>query len=613
MKNSTLLILLFSFFLHAIGKAAPIRRSTDSIVEKLAHEEYDIQISSLKKIISQLPAKDFDDRYTLSKYGYQLAKRKADSISTGVFARNLGGALAKMGKLDSASHYYYQSLDLLTLDSTSEELGYLYDDMARMYRKLNQPNRAIHFYDLALDLYQNTNNLEGIARIYNESGVVYRELGELETSTDRFLKSYTIQKKRNDSVGMGYALEFLGYNKIILEQYDEAEEILLESLEIREKIADSFALMLNYTALAELYQASQKFVSSIQFFNKSNDIAEKIKYIDIQQYNHMKLVQNYEEINEFQSALHHLKIHQKIKDSLNELVELKNVEEISVKYETAQKENEIFEQRAQIAENQLDIQKKQFIIYGISVIFIFVMILLYIFIKRREQKHKEYRREALLKQKLLELESQEKLQTQRDQIARDLHDNIGAQLTFILSSIDVLKYKISPTELETKNKLDQIKNFASETIVELRDTIWAMNLSFISLEDLEIRIANYIEKANQTLEDLEIDLHKDPALPNQIKFSASDGLNIYRIIQESLNNAIKYADASKIKIDISWNDSIHFEISDNGKGFDPEAIEMGNGLYNMEKRALELKSNLVLNTEVGNGTRISFKVKNSKL
>ena len=139
------------------------------------------------------------------------------------------------------------------------------------------------------------------------------------------------------------------------------------------------------------------------------------------------------------------------------------------------------------------------------------------------------------------------MQEQRLNISRDLHDNIGAQLTFIISSVDNIKYAFEITNEKLDNKLSNISSFAKETIVELRDTIWAMNSNEISFEDLEIRINNYIEKAKEAKDQISFSFAIDSVLKTQ-KLTSVQGMNIYRTIQEAVNNAIKYANASIITI-----------------------------------------------------------------
>ena len=183
-----------------------------------------------------------------------------------------------------------------------------------------------------------------------------------------------------------------------------------------------------------------------------------------------------------------------------------------------------------------------------------------------------------------------------------MHDNIGAQVTFIISSVETAKFAPEIENTKLGNKLTKISDFTKDTIVELRDTIWAMNSNEISFEDLQIRISNFIEKASSASEDIAFDFNIDKNL-NTIKLTSIIGMNIYRTIQEAINNALKYAKADKIDVNISKiNDKINIEITDNGIGFDKETIVMGNGLQNMQKRIEEI--NGTFNIETENGTKI---------
>ncbi|MDE0536939.1 sensor histidine kinase, partial [Tenacibaculum sp. L6] len=151
------------------------------------------------------------------------------------------------------------------------------------------------------------------------------------------------------------------------------------------------------------------------------------------------------------------------------------------------------------------------------------------------------------------------------------------------------------------------KNFAKETTQELRDTVWAMNKSDISIKDLHSRIANFIEKAKQSQNKTNITVNVDENFPEDVTFTSLQGLNAFRIIQEATNNALKYAKASQITIHIyKKEDNICFSVKDNGKGFIEKNVELGNGLLNMRKRSIELKSQLNIQTELEKGVEVSF-------
>jgi signal transduction histidine kinase len=159
------------------------------------------------------------------------------------------------------------------------------------------------------------------------------------------------------------------------------------------------------------------------------------------------------------------------------------------------------------------------------------------------------------------------------------------------------------------NRLDKIGTFAKDTIQELRDTIWAMNKSGVTINDLQSRIVNFIEKARHSSPNVAVSLKTGETISAAAKFTSLQGLNIFRIIQEATNNALKYAEAGQIRIQINkYENSILFTIEDDGKGFQEKNVEPGNGLLNMRKRAFELGSELALISEPGNGTSVAFKV-----
>ena len=189
-------------------------------------------------------------------------------------------------------------------------------------------------------------------------------------------------------------------------------------------------------------------------------------------------------------------------------------------------------------------------------------------------------------------------------ISRDLHDNIGAQLTFIISSVENLKFGFPTVEESIKSQLTKISDFTKTTIVELRDTIWALNASEFSFEDLTSRIYNFIEKAQSAKENIAFQFIIDDRCKSQ-KFTSLEGVNLYRTIQEALNNAIKYAEATEISVRVQpLEKGIFIQIEDNGKGFNLKKVELGNGILNMQKRIEEIGGTFTLQTEFSKGTQI---------
>jgi two-component system, sensor histidine kinase LadS len=218
----------------------------------------------------------------------------------------------------------------------------------------------------------------------------------------------------------------------------------------------------------------------------------------------------------------------------------------------------------------------------------------------------------------MELESQIRLQTERERISRDLHDNVGAQLSYIISNID----HIVETQNKDNNRLDDVADTAKNAILNLRETIWAINNEQITVEDFYDRFKLYATNQVKNRSDVRLVfneniVHNHTLHPNQ-------ALNLYRICQEALTNALKYANAQTLDIFIRANDKpyFQFQLQDDGVGFDlmentdgtsRDSREGGYGLKNMKARAHELGADFRLFSEKGKGTTIDIIIENQNL
>ena len=225
--------------------------------------------------------------------------------------------------------------------------------------------------------------------------------------------------------------------------------------------------------------------------------------------------------------------------------------------------------------------------------------------KQQRLKNEQIIKENELRQALIKIENQNNLQEQRLAISKDLHDNIGSQLTFIISSLDNLKY-FEFTKDKLYSKFDSIGTFTRSTITDLRDTIWAMNKEVITFEDLKSRTTNFIEAAKTSLLGITFEFNY-PEDTSEVTLNSLQGIDVYRIIQEAVNNAVKHANANKIAVDfLLIKNTLEVSITDNGKGFDKELIEAGNGLNSMKKRAQEINADFSIEP-LNQGTKVKLK------
>ena len=210
------------------------------------------------------------------------------------------------------------------------------------------------------------------------------------------------------------------------------------------------------------------------------------------------------------------------------------------------------------------------------------------------------------KRQIRELELQQKIQLERERISRDLHDNVGTQLSLISNNIEWVAHPLKKiSESEKAEKLQFVNNTARGIIATLRETIWALNKEQISLEEFSDKLKAFVQK--QMVLYPQTSLNFVEQIDEAIILGPSEALNLFRICQEAVANSLKYADAALLDISVqSIDGKYRIIIADDGKGFDINAVDpsVQNGLENMKFRAKDIQGRLEIVSGVGNGTTV---------
>ncbi len=209
-------------------------------------------------------------------------------------------------------------------------------------------------------------------------------------------------------------------------------------------------------------------------------------------------------------------------------------------------------------------------------------------------------------QKNKNLLSRQALLHQRLQISRDLHDEVGSTLSGIAMYSHLAKEQINEDHLtEVKRSLDIMQESSGEMVDKLSDIVWLLNPEHDTLQKLLEKLGDYA-RLMANIKNIKIKM----VIPNLLKddhLSVETRRNIYLICKESINNAIKYSQATSIEIRVeSENNKLRFSVDDNGIGFDLHERKSGNGLKNIRHRADEIGAELDIVSGHGQGTRIEL-------
>jgi len=197
-----------------------------------------------------------------------------------------------------------------------------------------------------------------------------------------------------------------------------------------------------------------------------------------------------------------------------------------------------------------------------------------------------------------------KVQVIRNNIASDLHDDIGSTLNSISIYSEVAKQQAGK-EIPA---LDMIGSNSRKIIESMSDIVWTINPENDSFEKIIIRMRSFayqLLKAKKVEYTFEVDEKLNLiTLPMQVR------KNFYLVFKEAITNVVKYSEASRVSILLyEKNKFIMLRIRDNGKGIPVNAQTLGNGLMNMTRRAKEISAELNIITANNGGTEIELMLK----
>ncbi len=192
-------------------------------------------------------------------------------------------------------------------------------------------------------------------------------------------------------------------------------------------------------------------------------------------------------------------------------------------------------------------------------------------------------------------------QQQRMRLARDLHDGIGSELAHIINRLDILAFSS-----EQPQSLLSLGEFTRATNQNLRDTLWILNQPHISARQWQDRLLFWLSKIWEDREQPRLLTHL--TAPDELSLSPSVANGAFRIAQEAVNNALKYANSHTIRVCLTIEGNLlQLSISDDGGGFDTSLAGTGYGLPGMHHRARELDGCCQVHSdETGTSVKVSL-------
>lgn len=550
-------------------------------------------------------------------YTLRAKERSIQDKDTAMLIENLNqlGTIYRRKKdLENSIASFEQALHLYELLGNHNAVAFIYSNIATAYYEWNRMADAISFSEKAVEYALKSGNKRRIAACYANLGLMQVKLAELRTEgIDTLLKALPILEEVNDKKQLCNVYNYLIFAYRLDGKLDIAKQYLQELDKLAHELQTDMERCNYYQAKAAVLKDSKNYSEAIVYFQKIISMLQS-GYKDTRDYDHyLQLSECYRAINNPSLAYESLQQAYKLRDAAFRSEQTEQLSDFSVKYQTKEKELEIVSLRREQLEQEATTLRHRIIIG--SVIALLIISLLGSLYARQRQRAKI----ALLAQaagdkerQFLELQQETEqrltrkyidgLESERERMATELHDDVCNSLLALEMNIRTLS---AEEDTELGKQLDLL-NGTRERLRTLSHELMPPAFQYATLDEM---LSDYV-------------LHLPLPAHTRAEYHSSEGIDwnivpksigfeCYRIVQEAVNNAMKYAEAACIRVEMSLeNNQLSILVSDDGKGFDKSKKTKGIGLQTIRQRAATIGAKVELDSAPGEGTRLNINVIN---
>lgn len=530
-----------------------------------------------------------------------LAIKANDKEEEGATLMSIGAYYGRQGKYVEAQEYFIKALSIYESIGNKEKCAQLYGNIGMIHIALESLDRGVFYFERSATLLGELNKQHLMMSPFYELGRAYLRKRDIDNALKFTLKSVELSRTYNSLIFEALGLVGLANIYNTSGEYDKAMQYSKESIPVSEKTNDPIIMSNTWKLISDIYRNKQQ-------YKESEETAYKAWKLDSMNFaTKPDLLFNIANANLFlgnreKASAFFIKYTNEIKEQAD-----KNFQEtlidMEVKYETEKKEMRI---------TTLEKEKQLYIWLLIAGCFALLMFLGVLFFRYRlnAQKRKiaEQERE-IARGKVEQLEQEKQLvatqaildgeTAERSRLARDLHDGLGGMLSVVKLN---LEKELNPAAINEQNPDQQNKamKMLNESIVELRRIAHHMMPESLMHSGLKVSLEDFcraIPNAHFQFigEDSRLDSHLEVVL--------------YRCAYELINNAVKYANASNINVQLLIEKGIiALTVDDDGIGFDPDKVIPGTGLENIRARILAYNGKITIRSASQEGTEIIIEI-----
>jgi two-component system sensor histidine kinase UhpB len=497
-------------------------------------------------------------------------------------AKNLVGLmLMNIGDFKAAVSNFKQAIALIPFNHQLGYLSFKYHaqiNLGECYLKIGMPDSCIHYTTQAIQEVKVKNRIRGIALAYWNIGEAYF----LQNNISQAIKNFNIALKLVENT----------------QHKDVTQTVIASLMKCTLKNKDSEATMQWLNRGLEIGKDSLNTeLSRITFLEKAIEVCFQLEQV--------------EQASELFHQLYQLKNQQTKK-------QLEQRSFLLTEYFNKKQNLEVLKETTKNQQAEISLRKKtQWLLISLVIALSLTFFILFKIRKQRQQireltiiqdlQEKQKSQEmAALKDKL------EAIHTERNRIASDLHDDIGASLSSIriYSDAAILQFDQKPDE--SKKLMERINRSSSDMMEKMSDIIWVINPKNDQGENLILRMKSHLSEVLSAA-NIKVNYRIHSGI-DELRISTFARRNLYLTFKEAINNILKYSQALNIQIEMKIVDGkLIMRISDDGVGFDNNQTKSGNGIGNMKRRIHAIGGSLDIRAAQGKGCALEIELDLTKI
>jgi two-component sensor histidine kinase len=577
--------------------------------------------------------------YNNFKKSIQLSQKNKDFKSLGEAYIGLAKWHEDHTVLDSSIVYLKKAISLYKKEEMSKPLADTYLLLVVNYSGTAEYDKASEAVYKALALYEKTDDQRGVAQCYTKISDLLYYSDSYAEGAEYCKKAIAIQEKNGYEEDMALSYRRLAENQLFLGNLEESLASMNHAIDLYKKIGITDApLLACYNGRGNIYKYMERYDEAIADYNFCYEGAKKIgllrytmpptanighvyilqgKYAEALPYNlraieimkqigntknlwenYMHVSNIYSELGDYKNALEYHELYEQgHTEYLNTIIARKD-SELQVKYETAQKDLEILDQEAKIAQQR----KTQFLYIGIAGLLAVILFGMYFTLKNIRKKRKAL---SVLN---IELDAKNK---QNELLLKEIHHRVKNNLEMVKSLIALQSAKLE--DGASKEAMLASQNRVQSMGIIHQKLYQGENLGSIEMKDYFINLGEGVLDTFNAEEKVKIECAMD-----DLNLDVDTAVPIGLIVNELLTNALKYAfpEGKKGQINISLvkeNNDLLLKVTDNGIGKTEGSKPKGTGFGTQLIQLLTQQLNGTISEDYKNGTAVFFNFKNFKI